>query len=140
MSLSHRHNSRWSRVDTILLLLLTAALIVLAYRIEVGLSYQWKWSAIPQYLFRFDEEQGWVANFLVQGLVTTIKLSAWSLLLAMPIGLLVGLLRVSSHVFNKLAGGFYVGLLRNLPPLVLILIFYFFVSDQVLPRLGIRLD
>lgn len=137
MSFPGRQKLRWSRVDAILLLLLTCLVIWFAYRIEVGLSYQWNWSAVPQYLVRFDVEEGWVLNFLLQGLVATIKLSVWSLLLAMPLGLIVGLLRVSSHLFNQLVGGFYVGLLRNLPPLVLILLFYFFVSDQILPRFGI---
>ncbi len=126
---------QWGKIDTILLLLFLTLLFWVGYRIEVGLSYQWNWSAIPQYLFRYDEARGWAANFLVQGLIVTIKLSVWSLLLAMPIGLVIGLLRISSHLFSRLSGGFYVGLLRNLPPLVLILIFYFFISDQILPKL-----
>ena len=76
-------------------------------------------------------------NLLLQGLLTTIRLSFWSLLLALPFGLIVGLLRTSLHLFNKLLGGCYVALLRNLPPLVLVLIFYFFISDQLLPLLQI---
>jgi polar amino acid transport system permease protein len=121
----------------ILLIVLLGFLGWLVYRIEVGLAYQWNWSAIPQYLVRLDPDEGWVANFLLHGLLMTIRLSFWSLLLAMPLGLVVGLLRISSHLFNQLTGGFYVGLFRNLPPLVLILIFYFFVSDQILPVFGI---
>lgn len=132
-----RRTATWGRIDTILLLVVIATVLWFAYRIEVGLSYQWNWSAIPQYLVRSDSEQGWVTNFLLQGLVTTIKLSVWSLLLAMPLGLVVGLLRVSKHLFNQLTGGFYVGLLRNLPPLVLVLVFYFFISDQVMPWIGV---
>ena len=112
-------------------------MVWIGYRIEIGLSYPWSWESIPQYLIRFDPEEGWVSNFLLDGLIATIKLSIWSLLLAMPIGLAVGLLRVSSHLFNRLTGGFYVGLLRNLPPLVLILIFYFFISDQIMPMIGL---
>jgi polar amino acid transport system permease protein len=42
-------------------------------------------------------------------------------------------------LFNRLLGGCYVALLRNLPPLVLVLIFYFFISDQLLPYLQIPL-
>ena len=137
MSFPGQQKLQWSRIDSVLLLLIVCLVIWFGYRIEIGLSYQWNWSAIPQYLVRFDAEEGWVVNFLLQGLVMTIKLSIWSLLLAIPLGLIVGLLRVSSHLFNQLVGGFYVGLLRNLPPLVLILLFYFFVSDQILPRFGI---
>ena len=137
MFFTRRETIRWSRFDTCLFLTLLAVLAYVGYRIEVGLSYQWNWSEIPQYLLRFDTDEGWVTNLLLQGLLTTIKLSVWSLLLAIPAGLVFGLLRVSLLLFNQLVGGFYVGLLRNLPPLVLILIFYFFVSDQILPKSGI---
>ncbi len=130
-------HKRWSRLDAGLLLLVLGGLTYLVYRIEIGLDYQWNWSVIPQYLLRHDETQGWVPNLLLQGLFTTIRLSFWSLLLALPIGLVVGLLRTSLHLFNQLLGGCYVALLRNLPPLVLILIFYFFISDQLLPLLHI---
>lgn len=128
---------QWSRLDTILLLLLLGAVGYLAYRVEAGLEYRWNWSVIPQYLLRYDEADGWSTNLLLQGLLTTIRLSCWSLLLALPIGLLAGLLRTSLHLFNRLLGGTFVTLLRNLPPLVLVLIFYFFLSDQILPLLQV---
>ena len=132
-----QHRISWSRLDSVLLLAFLGALVYLGYRIEVGLEYRWNWSVIPQYLLRYDATEGWVPNLLLQGLLTTIRLSFWSLLLAIPIGLVSGLLRTSLHLFNRLLGGCYVSLLRNLPPLVLVLIFYFFVSDQILPHLQI---
>ena len=134
--LPHRP-ARWSRLDSALLFLLIAVVAYLGYRVEIGLEYRWNWQVIPQYLLRYDELDGWVPNLLLQGLLTTVRLSFWSLLLALPIGLLAGLLRTSLHLFNRLLGGSYVALLRNLPPLVLVLICYFFVSDQVLPLLQI---
>lgn len=129
--------TRWGRLDSLLLLLVIAAVGFLAYRVESGLEYRWNWQVIPQYLLRFDENAGWVPNLLLRGLFTTIRLSFWSLLLALPIGLLAGLLRTSVHLLNRLLGSSYVALLRNLPPLVLVLIFYFFISDQILPLLKI---
>ena len=127
----------WTRIDSVVLVTILCALGYLGYRVEIGLEYSWNWSVIPQYLLRYDETSGWVPNLLLQGLFTTIRLSIWSLLLALPIGLISGLLRTSQHLFNQLLGGFYVALLRNLPPLVLVLIFYFFISDQLLPLLQI---
>ena len=124
-------------MDSLLLVLFCGALAYLGYRVHEGLEYQWNWQVIPQYLLRHDAADGWVPNLLLLGLLTTIRLSFWSLLLAMPIGLVVGLLRTSLHLFNRLAGGTYVTLLRNLPPLVLVFIFYFFISDQILPLLHI---
>jgi len=132
-----QHRSRWGKIDAVLLLLLFCAVVYLGYRINAGLEYRWNWQVIPQYLFRHDSVEGWVPNLLVLGLLTTIRLSFWSLILALPIGLVAGLLRTSMHLFNRLLGGTYVTLLRNLPPLVLIFIFYFFISDQVLPLLNL---
>ncbi len=124
---------RWGRLDFILLACVLIAISYLGYRINSGLEYHWNWQVIPQYFVRHDPATGWTANLLLQGLLTTIRLSFWSLILALPFGLIAGLLRTSLHLFNRLLGGTYVTLLRNLPPLVLIFIFYFFISDQILP-------
>jgi polar amino acid transport system permease protein len=131
-----RRKIRWGRLDTLLLLGMLGIIVWLGYQVDAGLEYRWRWQTIPQYLLRYDAETSrWVPNLLLQGLLTTIRLSFWSLLLALPLGLLIGLLRTSLHLFNRLLGGSYVTLLRNLPPLVLILIFYFFIGDQILPPL-----
>jgi polar amino acid transport system permease protein len=132
-----KRQTRWGRLDTVLLVLLCGFVVYLGYRVEIGMEYRWNWPVIPQYLLRYDDLDGWLPNLLLQGLLTTIRLSFWSLLLALPVGLLAGLLRTSLHLFNRLLGGSYVALLRNLPPLVLVLIFYFFISDQLLPLLQI---
>ena len=57
--------------------------------------------------------------------------------LASIIGLTMGLFRTSPSLFKRLLGQTYVGLGRNLPPLVLIFIFYFFISGQLMPLFGI---
>lgn len=108
------------------------------YRIDVGLHYKWNWAAIPQFLFRYDaDSQSWVSNVLIQGLLTTIRLSIWGTILATIIGTLMGLCRVSHRLFNRLIGRAYVELIRNLPPLVLIFIFYYFLSGQIMTFLGV---
>lgn len=132
-----RRRSRWGRIDTFLLVILITFIGYLGYRVDAGLEYHWNWQVIPQYLLRHDSVDGWVPNLLLLGLLTTIRLSFWSLFFALPIGLVAGLLRTSLHMFNRLLGSSYVTLLRNLPPLVLVFIFYFFISDQVLPLLRI---
>ena len=132
-----RRQSHWGQLDTVLLLLLFSAFAYLGYRINIGLEYRWNWQVVPQYLLRHDPVEGWVPNLLLLGLLTTIRLSFWSLLFALPIGLIAGLMRTSLHLFNRLIGSTYVTLLRNLPPLVLVFIFYFFISDQILPFLNI---
>ena len=126
-------------LDIVLILLLMGACLYLAYRIKSGLHYKWNWSIIPQYLFYFDTKAGkWIPNLLMQGLFTTIRLSIWGTLLATLLGTVFGLCRTASSLFKRLAGRSYVELIRNLPPLVLIFIFYFFVSDQIMPLLGVE--
>lgn len=111
----------------------------IGYRIVVGLHYKWNWGVIPQYLFRYDQEKNrWTANLLIQGLFTTIRLSVWATILAFILGLVLGLCRTSKRLFQQLLGRSYVESIRNLPPLVLIFIFYYFVSDQLMPAIGVE--
>jgi polar amino acid transport system permease protein len=126
-------------VDLVLGALIVAFGLYIIYKVSAGLSYRWNWSAIPQYFFRYDPDSGnWVPNVLVEGFLTTIRLSVWATLFATFIGVVLGLFRVSQSLFKRLLGGTYVELIRNLPPLVLIFIFYFFVSNQILPVLGVE--
>jgi len=125
-------------LDLIVLALLVAAALYTADRIRTQLNYHWDWSVIPQYLFRYNQETGsWTPNLLIQGLITTIRLSLWSTILAAFIGLVMGLCRISQSLFKRMLGRAYVEAIRNLPPLVLVFLFYYFVSDQIMPLLGL---
>jgi polar amino acid transport system permease protein len=125
-------------LDILIALFLMAAAVYVGYRITVGLHYQWDWGSLPQYLFRHDtERQGWVPGVLLQGLLMTIRLSLWGTVLATLIGIVMGLCRVSRRLFNRLIGRTYVELVRNTPPLVLIFIFYYFLSGQIMSALGV---
>lgn len=124
-------------LDIVVLLVLFAIGIYIAYRIKVQLHYKWNWSAMPNYFFRYDDEEGrWVTNVLVQGLLTTIRLSIWGSILATIFGTVMGLCRISRVLFLRLVSRVYVELIRNTPPLVLIFIFYFFIGDQIIPFFG----
>ncbi len=76
-------------------------------------------------------------NLLIKGFITTIRLSVWGTLLAVIIGLFMGILRTSLSLFNRALSRIYVESVRNLPPLVLIFIFYYFISSQIMPLLGV---
>lgn len=108
------------------------------YRVSVDLNYRWDWGVIPNYLLRWDEEKGrFVSNILLDGFFTTIRLSLWSILFATIIGVAMGILRTRKRLFFRLLGRSYVELIRNIPPLVLVFIFYFFVSDQLMMLFGV---
>ncbi|UCE51327.1 MAG: amino acid ABC transporter permease [Desulfobacterales bacterium] len=130
--------SKITTLDVFVLLALLGALVYVVYQVKVKLNYNWQWGIIPQYLFRYDAESGkWVSNYLIHGLLTTLRLSFWGTLLATILGTVMGLLRVSKSLFHKMLARSYVELMRNLPPLVIIFIFYFFISDQIMPIIGL---
>jgi polar amino acid transport system permease protein len=124
--------------DLVLAGVVLVALGYAAHRVTVHLHYKWEWSSVPQFLLRFDEESGgWVPNVQLLGLYNTIRLSLWGTFLATLIGTVMGLCRVSQNLFSRLIGRTYVELVRNVPPLVLIFIFYYFLSGQVMAAVGI---
>jgi polar amino acid transport system permease protein len=59
-------------------------------------------------------------------------------LLAALIGGVVGVCRVAHSLFLRLISRAYVELIRNIPPLVFIFIFYFFISGQIMPLLEVE--
>ncbi|MFH1491400.1 MAG: amino acid ABC transporter permease [Pseudomonadota bacterium] len=133
-----RKKTKFGTLDIIILLLFFSALAYVVYRGKSELHYQWNWAAIFQYILRYDAESGkWVPNLLLQGLFTTIRLSLWGTVLATVLGTAMGLCRVSRSLFKRLIGRTYVELIRNLPPLVLIFIFYFFIGDQIMAYVGV---
>jgi polar amino acid transport system permease protein len=111
--------------------ILAAFCVWIAYRINVKVNYNWNWGVMPQYLYRFDAEEGrWVAGLIVQGVFVTLRLGIYSIIVAMVIGTVMGLFRTSRSPFKRMVGWSYVEIIRNIPILVWIFIFYFFISDQ----------
>ncbi len=136
---SRRKRPRLNWIDYTVFALLVAVMAYLAYRLDSVLEYRWDWSVIPGYLYRWDEEQQrWVANLLVQGLYTTLRLALWGMVLAAAVGVCFGILRTSRRLLARLLSRSYVELIRNIPPLVFVFIFYFFISSRIMPSLGVE--
>ncbi|WP_146549027.1 amino acid ABC transporter permease [Rummeliibacillus suwonensis] len=68
------------------------------------------------------------------GLLLTLRISALSLLLAIPIGIIVGIGRISKNRFVNFVASAYVEIMRGIP-LIVILIWIYFVLGQFL-KLG----
>ena len=129
---------RFSLIDGAVLLVVFLALAFFAYRITVQLNYTWNWGSIPQFLFRYDKNSGhWVSNYLMQGLYTTLRLSLWANILAFALGVAMALARTSRSLYLRLVALSFTEFMRNLPPLVIIFLFYFFLADQLTPFLGL---
>ena len=130
---------KFNLLDLILLTLIIAAAVYIIYRVRITISYEWSWKIIPKYLFRFDAELNrYIASTIIRGFLITIKLSIWGIIFGTITGLIMGILRFRKGVFGRFIAGTYVGLIRNIPPIVLIFIFYFFFSSQILDRLGLE--
>ena len=127
-----------TKLDLFLLLVAAGFFAFVGYRLFYALNYKWNWGVIATYLVRFDEGTGrWTTNVLLEGFFTTIKLSLWGTVIALLLGLIIGLLRLSPSLLLRLLARTYVEAIRNTPPLVLVFIFYYFVSDRLLGALGI---
>ena len=134
--------SRRARLGWVDAAVLSAVVVAFGYvfhRVDTVLEYRWDWSAIPNSLYRWDEETGrWVPNLLMQGFFTTIRLAILSMIPAALFGAVFGVLRTAGRLFPRLLSRTYVELIRNIPPLVFIFIFYFFISSQIMPILGVE--
>ncbi|MGI9499712.1 MAG: amino acid ABC transporter permease [Geminicoccaceae bacterium] len=129
---------RVSWLDVVVIALVLALIVYVYVRVTDVLVYKWDWSFLPGFLMRFDEETGgWHANILLRGFFTTIRLSVFAMILASIIGLIMGVMRTADRLLPRMVAGSYVGLIRNIPPLVFIFVFYFFISSQIMPLLGI---
>jgi polar amino acid transport system permease protein len=130
--------TRITYLDMVVLGLFVCGCVWLAYRVNVKIDYKWNWGIIPQYLYRYDPLAAkWVPGLIMQGLITTLRLSIWATLLAMLLGSVMGILRCSPRLFRRLLGWGYVELIRNIPIIVWIFVFYYFISNQVIPLIGI---
>src|SRR5207245_7397744 len=69
----------------------------------------------------------------LQGFVTTVKLSAYCLVLSLALGALVAMLQGARAIAIRRAADAFVQLFRNTPPLVQ-LCFFYFALGPLLPR------
>jgi polar amino acid transport system permease protein len=129
---------RFGWLDLFLLAGLVALFGWLAWRANTALVYNWNWAIVPGLFFRTDEETGAIIpHLLSQGLMVTLRLTFYASIAAALVGLVIGLCRVAKPLLPRLIGRAYVELIRNVPPLVFIFVFYFFLSSQIMPIIGI---
>lgn len=127
----------WADIIIVGLLVLFFGYIWL--QIDGKLNYKWQWERIPNYLFRYDDEAGrWVANVLILGVINTIRISIYASLLAIVLGVFLGVARTAKNLTIRMLARTYLELLRNIPPLVIIFIFFFFLSEQLITALNIE--
>jgi len=120
-------------------LIVIAAISFFFFRMGSLLDYHWEWEVIPNYFVFKDPITGtFRANMLLIGFMTTIRLSVWSTVMGFLLGTLTGIMGAKGSFSQRFVSRLYVETIRNIPSLVLVILFYFFVSSQFLDAL--RLD
>ena len=133
-----RRRPRLTWLNAALAALCLGAVGYFAWRTHSVLDYRWNWSTIWPFVIKTDPASGrWVPNLLVEGLFTTIRLAFWGILFAGIIGTVMGLARTSRRLLPRLIADSYVMLIRNIPPVVFVFVFVFFIASQIMPVLGL---
>ena len=132
--MARRFRLTW--LDGGLIVTLVAVVGWLSYRSSIGIAYDWRWAQAFEAITTPDRDGG--PPYFFTGVLATLRLSLWSVLIATTLGVLVGVGRRSKISGARLICSFYIQVIRNIPPLVFIFIFYFFISNQVIPLLGLE--
>lgn len=131
---ARRHVRWWNAgwFDVLQFTVFVAALLGLAVSGAVGMGYNWQWYRIPEYLVRVVEgELLW--GPLAHGLVVTLELTGWSVLITLAIGLTAALLRLSDSFSGRIVAKVYLETVRSTPLLIQVYLFYFVLG----PILGL---
>lgn len=126
---------RFSWLDGVIALLLALAGLWLASRLHIGVAYQWRWREAFDLLFT-PGPYGELPYFF-SGLCTTLRIALLGMVLALLLGTALGVAAFSRRPWLVLPATLFIQLIRNLPPLVFIFIFYFFIANQLLPASGL---
>jgi len=130
--------TKFTIIDIAVIACIVAAIFVTFQRMSHVLEYKWEWDTIPSYFFYLDNLTGKVkANILTRGFVMTVKLSAWATMIGFVLGTASGIMGAKGSFGQRFISRAYVESIRNIPSLVLIIIFYYFVSSQFLDILNI---
>lgn len=105
-------------------LLVMAVIIYAAFDGAAAMGYNWQWYRIPKYFYRYDQGS-FVLGEIPVGLLGTLALSGTAFALALALGLLVVLLRLSNLVVGRAVAIGFLELVRNMPLLVLLYLFYY---------------
>ncbi len=132
----NKQSLKFTALDMAVIILIVAAISLFVSRMTHVLDYKWEWDVIPSYFFFWDAVEGKLKpNILVKGFITTVKLSFWATLLGFFLGIVSGIMGAKGSFEQRFVSRTYVEIIRNIPSLVLVIIFYYFVSSQFLDAL-----
>lgn len=95
-------------------------------------AYDWNWPLLWQFIVTKDKSGAFEAGLLLRGLLTTLRIGFWTILISLLLGGLAGRLMYRRGLALRLPFQAGLNLLRNTPPLVILFCVYFFAGN-ILP-------
>lgn len=117
-----------NNADKLFLLVFGVLFLFVLHAVFVSVQ-DFSFERLLSYLVRADEKGNWHAGVLLQGVGMTLRVSLWCLVLAFLTGSFVGIVSVHKSGISALPSRLYVLVLRNMPPLVLLFLVFFFASS-----------
>ena len=101
-----------------------------ARNIHSGFGFLWERSGfeIGESLISFSSVEAYYKAFLA-GTLNTIRVSILAIITATVLGIVVGLMRLSSHPFLRFLGAAHVEFYRNIPLIVQLLLIYLLITE-----------
>ncbi len=129
------------KVSDYIALIFVAAIGVLVYISKnTDIPYNWKWRVVWEYFIYVDDNAEWHFNLLAKGIFNTIRLFVFTVIIGMPLSFVLVFIRMSKNRVFSTTSMLYINFVRNVPVLVFLFVFYFFVSEQIFPLLGLNRD
>lgn len=124
-----RRKSFPSAQDLVGMALLLLILLWIMKKASALPQYEWQWPLLGEFLLYRNPKGELEAGLLLQGLFTTLRVGVWSFLLALFVGSLLGFCFAGRRGLHALPYRFFVNIIRNTPPLVLLFCVYFFAGN-----------
>ena len=96
----------------------------------MSMGYNWQWYRVPQFLYLVVEGE-LIWGPLAKGLLVTLEITACSVVLALAIGLVTALLRLSDSLAGRAVSKVYIEAVRNTPLLIQMYLFYFVLGPII---------
>lgn len=107
--------------------LVMGLLAFVVWRGAAAMDYNWQWYRVEPFFYRvIDGEVIW--GPLVRGLIVTLQLAAISGVLAITIGFVTAMARLSTSISGRILSKLYLELVRNTPLLIQLFLVYFVLA------------
>ena len=121
---SHIARSIWQILQAILVFGIIAWLI---YAGAAAMEYRWQWYRVGPFFYRIVDGE-FIAGPLIRGIIVTLQLAVVSSVLAILIGALTAIGRMSNSIAGRSIATTYLEIIRNTPLLVQLFMFYFVLA------------